>query len=49
MVHIKKIIFKIEKKETHFYEKDPEKEECSITVRSCKTSISKPQALAYVT
>ena len=50
MVHIKKKIFKIKKKkETRFYEKDPEKEECSITVRSYKTSISKPQALAYVT
>ena len=50
MVHIKKISLKLKKKkETHFYEKDPEKEECSITVRSCKTSISKPQALAYVT
>lgn len=39
----------MKKKETHLYEKDIEKEECSITVRSCKTSISRPQALAYVT
>ena len=49
MVHIKKKESLKKKKETRFYEKDTGREECSITVRSCKTSISKPQALAYVT